>query len=94
MLAGEEEQGYAQRAASSSTLLLELEAARWFVEETATRIDDGEENLQTEGAIAKYLASESGNAAAEASIQAFGGYGYTKEYLVEKIKRDMQITTI
>ena len=74
-----------------------LEAARAFVEETATRIDAGEGAggaLNTEGAIAKYLATESGNAAAEAAIQAHGGYGYTRPYLVEKIKRDVRITTI
>ena len=50
--------------------------------------------LNTEGAIAKYFATESGNAAAEAAIQAHGGYGYTRPYLVEKIKRDVRITTI
>jgi alkylation response protein AidB-like acyl-CoA dehydrogenase len=74
-----------------------LEAARAFVEETATRIDAGEGAggaLNTEGAIAKYLATEAGNAAAEAAIQAHGGYGYTRPYLVEKIKRDIRITTI
>src|SRR5271165_3174376 len=74
-----------------------LEAARAFVEETATRIDAGEGAggaLNTEGAIAKYLATEAGNAAAEAAIQAHGGYGYTRPYLVEKIKRDVRITTI
>jgi alkylation response protein AidB-like acyl-CoA dehydrogenase len=74
-----------------------LEAARAFLEETATRIDAGYgENgaLNTEGAIAKYLATEAGNAAAEAAIQAHGGYGYTRPYLVEKIKRDVRITTI
>ncbi len=74
-----------------------LEAARAFIEETATRLDDGEGAggaLNTEGAIAKYLASEAGNAAAEAAIQAHGGYGYTRPYLVEKIKRDVRITTI
>jgi alkylation response protein AidB-like acyl-CoA dehydrogenase len=74
-----------------------LEAARAFVEETATRIDNGEGAngaLNTEGAIAKYLSTEAGNAAAEAAIQAHGGYGYTREYLVEKIKRDVRITTI
>jgi alkylation response protein AidB-like acyl-CoA dehydrogenase len=74
-----------------------LEAARAFVEETATRIDGGEGAggaLNTEGAIAKYLATEAGNAAAEAAIQAHGGYGYTRPYLVEKIKRDVRITTI
>ena len=54
----------------------------------------GEADLNTEGAIAKYLATEAGNAAAEAAIQALGGYGYTREYLVEKIKRDVRITTI
>ncbi len=71
-----------------------LEAARASIEETAARIDAGEGSLNTEGAIAKYLASEAGNRAAEASIQAFGGYGYTHEYMVEKIKRDVRITTI
>jgi len=71
-----------------------LEAARAYIEEVATRLDAGEGQLNTEGAIAKYLASEAGNAAAEASIQALGGYGYTKEYMVEKVKRDVRITTI
>jgi alkylation response protein AidB-like acyl-CoA dehydrogenase len=71
-----------------------LEAARAYIEETAQRIDSGEGSLNTEGAIAKYMATEAGNAAAEASIQAFGGYGYTHEYMVEKIKRDVRITTI
>ncbi len=74
-----------------------LEAARAVVEETATRIDNGEGvdgALNTEGAIAKYFATEAGNAAADAAIQAHGGYGYTREYLVEKIKRDVRITVI
>ncbi len=87
-----EKQGYTHKLLIPHAV--RLEAARSFIEETATRIDAGEENLQTEGAIAKYLASEFGNAAAEASIQAFGGYGYTREYVVEKIKRDVRITTI
>ena len=71
-----------------------LEAARAAIEETAERIDAGEGALNTEGAIAKYLATEAGNAAADAAIQALGGYGYTHEYMVEKIKRDVRITTI
>ncbi|MGZ5362449.1 MAG: acyl-CoA dehydrogenase family protein [Solirubrobacterales bacterium] len=71
-----------------------LEAARASIEDTAERIDAGEGSLNTEGAIAKYLASEAGNAAADAAIQAHGGYGYTHEYMVEKIKRDVRITTI
>jgi alkylation response protein AidB-like acyl-CoA dehydrogenase len=71
-----------------------LEAARAYIEETAARIDAGEGSLNTEGAIAKYLATEAGNAAADAAIQGHGGYGYTREYQVEKIKRDVRITTI
>ena len=71
-----------------------LEAARAYIEYTAGRIDSGEGILNTEGAIAKYLATEAGNAAAEAAIQALGGYGYTREYMVEKIKRDVRITMI
>jgi acyl-CoA dehydrogenase len=71
-----------------------LESARAYIEETAERIDAGEGSLNTEGAIAKYLATEAGNATAEAAIQGHGGYGYTREYLVEKIKRDVRITTI
>jgi len=74
-----------------------LEAARAAIEAVAARIDSGEGAdgaLNTEGAIAKYTATEAGNLAADAAIQAHGGYGYTREYLVEKIKRDVRITTI
>jgi len=71
-----------------------LEAARAYIEWTAERIDRGEPDLATEGAIAKYLATEAGNRAAEDAIQALGGNGYTREYMVEKIKRDVRITMI
>ena len=71
-----------------------LEAARAYIQWTADRIDEGEPDLATEGAVAKYMATEAGNRAAEDAIQAHGGYGYIKEYMVEKIKRDVRITTI
>ncbi|MFN8376494.1 MAG: acyl-CoA dehydrogenase family protein [Anaerolineae bacterium] len=71
-----------------------LEAARSYIEWVAERLDSGEEGLATEGAVAKFLATEGGNKAAEDAIQAHGGYGYTREYMVEKIKRDVRITTI
>ncbi|MCL4868969.1 MAG: acyl-CoA dehydrogenase family protein [Anaerolineae bacterium] len=71
-----------------------LEAARTYIEWVAERLDSGEEGLATEGAVAKYTATEAGNKAAEDAIQGHGGYGYTKEYMVEKIKRDVRITTI
>jgi acyl-CoA dehydrogenase len=87
-----EKQGYTHKLVVPHAA--RLEAARAYIEETAQRIDAGEGSLNTEGAIAKYLATEAGNAAAEAAIQGHGGYGYTREYLVEKIKRDVRITTI
>jgi len=71
-----------------------LEAARSYIEWTAERIDAGEPDLATEGAVAKLSATEAGNRTAEDAIQAHGGYGYTREYFVEKIKRDVRITTI
>ena len=72
-----------------------LSAARAYIEEVAARLDSGKEpELPTEGAIAKLVATEAGNRAAEAAIQAHGGYGYTREYEVEKIKRDVRITLI
>src|SRR5271165_4761061 len=88
-----EKQGYTHKLIVPN--VVRLEAARSYIEETAERIDAGNEgSLNTEGAIAKYMATEAGNAAAEASIQALGGYGYTHEYMVEKISRDVRITII
>lgn len=87
-----EKQGYTHKLIVPH--VARLEASRAYIEETAERIDSTGDNLNTEGAIAKYMASEAGNAAADASIQALGGYGYVKEYLVEKIRRDVRITTI
>ena len=87
-----EKQGYTHKLIVPHAV--RLEAGRAYIEETAERLDAGEEMLNTEGAIAKYLATEAGLAAAEASIQALGGYGYTREYMVEKIRRDVRITTI
>jgi len=87
-----EKQGYTHKLIVPH--VARLEAARAYIEQTAERIDAGEGSLNTEGAIAKYMATEAGNQAAEASIQALGGYGYTHEYLVEKISRDVRITTI
>ena len=87
-----QKQGYTHKLIAPNAV--RLEAARAYIEWTAERIDGGDENLQTEGAVAKYMATEAGNKAAEDSIQALGGYGYTKEYMVEKVKRDVKITTI
>ncbi len=87
-----QKQGYTHKLIVPNAV--RLEAARSYIEWTAERIDDGDPEQQTEGAVAKYMATEAGNKAAEDAIQAHGGYGYTKEYMVEKIKRDVRITCI
>ncbi len=77
--------------------VVHLEAARYFIEHTSTNIDNGlgaGGGQNTEGAIAKYMATVFGNLAANDAIQAHGGYGYTRPYVVEKVKRDVRITEI
>lgn len=74
---------------------VDLEAGRAYVEDVARLIDErGAEPFQVEGSIAKLWCTEAGNRAADAAIQALGGYGYTREFMVEKIRRDVRITTI
>lgn len=87
-----DKQGYTHKLIVGN--VVNLEAARAYIEYIATRLDNGEHGLQTEGAIAKYFATEAGNKAAEDAIQALGGYGYTRDFPVEKIKRDVKITCI
>jgi alkylation response protein AidB-like acyl-CoA dehydrogenase len=87
-----EKQGYTHKLIVPH--VVRLEAGRAYIEMVAQRLSAGEKNLNTEGAIAKYLATEAGNLAADAAIQALGGYGYTREYMVEKYRRDVRITTI
>jgi alkylation response protein AidB-like acyl-CoA dehydrogenase len=87
-----EKQGYTHKLILP--YVAKLEAARAYIEQVADRLDSGEVDLQVEGSIAKLFATEVGNACADAAIQALGGYGYIHEYDVEKIKRDVKITTI
>jgi alkylation response protein AidB-like acyl-CoA dehydrogenase len=87
-----EKQGYTHKLIVPN--VVRLAAAEAYIDEVAERLDAGEQDLEVEGSIAKWFATEAGNRAAEDAIQALGGYGYITEYLVEKIKRDVRITTI
>jgi alkylation response protein AidB-like acyl-CoA dehydrogenase len=87
-----EKQGYTHKLVVLDAVRLEAAAA--YIDEIAKRLDSGEEDLQVEGSIAKLFASEAANIVADHSIQGLGGYGYIAEYEVEKIKRDVRITTI
>lgn len=87
-----EKQGYTHKLIVSDAV--RLEAASAYIDELAERLDSGEEDLDVEGSIAKLFATEAANQAADHAIQGLGGYGYIAEYEVEKIKRDVRITTI
>ncbi len=87
-----EKQGYTHKLLLP--YVVKLAAARAYIEEVALRLDSGETDLEVEGSVAKLFTTEVGNACADAAIQALGGYGYIREYDVEKIKRDVKILTI
>jgi len=87
-----EKQGYTHKLIVPNAV--KLEAAAAFIDEIATRLDAGERDLQVEGSIAKYFATEAANQTADNAMQALGGYGYINEFEVEKIKRDVKITCI
>jgi alkylation response protein AidB-like acyl-CoA dehydrogenase len=71
----------------------EIEAARLMVWKAATKRDNGEK-FTKEASMAKWFASEVAVRAALDAIQVHGGYGYSKEYPVERILRDAKITQI
>ena len=60
----------------------------------AADMKNGKEDVTTQSAMAKYYASEICVEIATDAIQVFGGYGYTKEFPVEKYFRDSKLCTI
>jgi alkylation response protein AidB-like acyl-CoA dehydrogenase len=71
----------------------EIEAARHLVYHAARLKDEGKK-YSRQGAIAKLFASEVAMRVTNQAIQTLGGYGYIKEYPVERMFRDAKITTI
>jgi alkylation response protein AidB-like acyl-CoA dehydrogenase len=71
----------------------ELEAARLLVY-NAARLKDAGHTIIREGAMAKLLSSQVCGTVTSLCVELFGGYGYTKEYPVEKFYRDAKIGTI
>jgi acyl-CoA dehydrogenase len=72
---------------------MELRAAELMVLDAAGRYDRGE-SCGAEANAAKYLAAEAGFRACERAIMTHGGYGYAREYHVERYLREMQIARI
>jgi alkylation response protein AidB-like acyl-CoA dehydrogenase len=71
----------------------EVEASRLLVYDVSLAKDQGE-NIIKEAAMAKLLASEAAMRVTRTAIQIHGGYGYMKEYDVERFFRDAKITVI
>jgi len=74
-------------------IAVETEAARLLVWRAAMIADRGERHT-VEASYAKYFASEVAVRAANAAVQAHGGYGYIDEYPVGKYLRDARVTTL
>jgi len=74
-------------------MVQEIRAARLLTWFAAWTIDHGGKG-SLESAIAKCFASDAAVHAADEAIQTFGGYGYMKEYPVEKLLRDAKLTQI
>lgn len=70
-----------------------LEAARLLTLRAATKADAGEP-FSAEAAMAKLYASEAANFCANLGVQIHGGYGYMKDYAVERFFRDACVTEI
>ena len=70
-----------------------IEAAELLIEEAAELKNRGEKVTKA-SAMAKYYASEVAVKVANDAVQIFGGYGYTKEFPVEKYYRDAKLCTI
>jgi butyryl-CoA dehydrogenase len=71
----------------------EIEAARLLVRKAA-QAKDTQKKFSSEAAMAKLYASEMVMKATTKAVQIHGGYGYTKDYLVERLIRDAKITEI
>ena len=83
-------QGIQFQVAQAAT---ELEAARLMVY-NAARLKDAGMDIQREGAMAKLFSSQVCERVTSLCVELLGGYGYTKDYPVEKFYRDAKIGTI
>lgn len=83
-------QGISFKLADMAT---QIQAAELLTRRAADMKNRGE-RMTKEGAMAKYYASEIACTVANDAVQIFGGYGYTKDFPVEKYYRDVKLCTI
>jgi butyryl-CoA dehydrogenase len=98
---------YARERQQFGRPIATFQAIQWMLADMATEIDAARlmtyraawlaqqgRTVTKEAAMAKVFASEAANRIAYKAIQIFGGYGYTKEFSVERFFRDARITTL
>ncbi len=103
----EESVGYAKQRRQFGQPIAEFQAIQWKIADMATRIEaarlltlraawlrDQGKRCTLEASMAKLFASETAMWAASQGVQIFGGYGYIKDYPVERYFRDAKITEI
>ncbi len=74
-------------------MAINIEAAELLVRQAAWMVDNGQSNVR-EAACAKAFAADTVMKATTDAVQIFGGYGYSREYPVEKLMRDAKIYQI
>jgi alkylation response protein AidB-like acyl-CoA dehydrogenase len=75
-------------------MAIQIEASRALVYEAARAADAGVKNISGLAAMAKVMASDTAMRVTTDAVQILGGYGYMKDYPVEKMMRDAKITQI
>jgi len=103
----EEALSYSQQRHQFGHPIAEFQAIQWMLADIATEIDaarllscraawlqEKEREVTHAAAMAKLFASEACNRAAYKALQIFGGYGYLKDFAVERFFRDARVTTL
>ncbi len=98
---------YARERVQFNKPISQFQGLRWMIADMATQIEaaklltfnaaamkDRGENFSTAASMAKVFASEMANKVAYQALQIHGGYGYIKEYPVERFYRDARVFTI
>ena len=98
---------YAKEREAFGKPIATKQAIQWMIADMACRIESARlitykaaalkgsgERASRECSMAKLLASETANFCADKALQIHGGYGYSKEYEVERLYRDARITTL
>ena len=98
---------YAKERKQFGRPIAEFQSIQWMLADMATELDaaelltfraavakDTKPRFTREASMAKLYASEAANRAARKAVQIHGGYGYTKDYEVERHFRDARVTEI